>query len=147
MKRSIGLRIFIISLVVFVTLQKAGVSATNKLNQVGLQLWSVRQAMQEDFKGTLIQIANAGYDQIEFAGYYDHDPKEIRALLDSLGLTAPAAHTGYDLLSGENLQKTIEAAKIIGHEYLIMPSLPRIQRSQSPDQRQEKHKGSRPYSY
>ena len=102
------------------------VSSPKKVDKVGLQLWSVRGEMQNDFEGTLAAIANAGYDQVEFAGYYDRDPVQIKGLLDSLGLTAPAAHVGYDLLTGDNLGKTIADAKALGHEYLILPSLPRL---------------------
>jgi sugar phosphate isomerase/epimerase len=97
---------------------------TGKLANVGLQLYSVRGQMQEDFSGTLKKVAEAGYDQVEFAGYYDHSPAEIKALLDQLGLTSPACHTGYNTLKEDQLQQTIEAAKTIGHEYLIMPVLP-----------------------
>ena len=104
----------------------ACVSSPRKLDKVGLQLWSVKNEMQDDFEGTLAAVAKAGYDQVEFAGYYDRDPVQIKALLDSLGLTAPAAHVGYNLLTGDNLQKTIADAKVLGHEYLILPSLPRL---------------------
>lgn len=104
-------------------------SNPKKLDKIGLQLYSVRRQMSEDFEGTITKVAEAGYDQVEFAGYYDREPKEIKALLDKLGLVAPAAHTGYRLLS-ENLEETIEAAKIIGHEYLILPSLPRVRSAQ-----------------
>jgi sugar phosphate isomerase/epimerase len=102
-----------------------------KLEKVGLQLYSVRGQMQEDFTGTLKKVAEAGYDQVEFAGYYDHSPAEIKALLDQLGLTAPACHTGYNTLKDDQLQQTIDAAKTIGHEYLIMPVLP-IERTPRP---------------
>ncbi len=98
-----------------------------QLDKVGLQLWSVRSAMETDFTGTLAKIADAGFDQVEFAGYYQKDPAEIKGILDSLGLTAPAAHLGYDQLSGKNFTASVEAAKIIGHNTLILPSLPRLE--------------------
>jgi len=104
-----------------------------KLDKVGLQLYSVRGQMQEDFTGTLKKVAEAGYDQVEFAGYYDHSPAEIKALLDQLGLTAPACHTGYNTLKEDQLQQTIDAAKTIGHEFLVMPVLP-IERPPRPPQ-------------
>lgn len=126
MRRSFFVYSLTLLLVCVLMMQPGCVTAPQKLDQIGLQLWSVRHAMQEDFKGTLIRAADAGYDQIEFAGYYGQDPQKIRILLDSLGLTAPANHTGYDLLTGENLERTIEAARIIGHEYLVMPSLPPV---------------------
>jgi sugar phosphate isomerase/epimerase len=105
-------------------LHMARAAGQSKLDKVGLQLYSVRGQMQEDFTGTLQRVAEAGYDQVEFAGYYDHSPKEIKALLDQLGLTAPACHSGYNTLIEDQLAQTIEAAKTIGHEYLIMPVPP-----------------------
>lgn len=107
------------------TLFNVARSAGNrKLDKVGLQLYSVRNQMQEDFTGTMKKVAEAGYDQVEFAGYYDHSPADIKKLLDDLGMTAPACHSGYDLLKDDQIGKTIEAAKIIGHKYLIMPVPP-----------------------
>jgi len=99
-----------------------------QLDKIGLQLYSVRDLMRKDFAGTITKVAEAGFAYVEFAGYYDNPPQDIRALLDKLGLTSPANHTGYNLLTEENLPQTIEAAKIIGHEYLVLPSLPRERR-------------------
>jgi sugar phosphate isomerase/epimerase len=106
-------------------------AGSGKLEKVGLQLYSVRGQMGEDFTGTLTRVAEAGYDQVEFAGYYDHSPAEIKALLDQLGITAPACHSGYDTLKDDRLEQTIEAAKTIGHKYLIMP-VPPIQGTPRP---------------
>ncbi len=99
-----------------------------KLDKIGLQLYSVRDLMKDDFEGTITKVAEAGFAYVEFAGYYDRAPQDIRALLDKLGLTSPANHTGYNLLTEENLPQTLEAAKIIGHEYVVLPSLPRERR-------------------
>lgn len=95
-----------------------------KLDKVGLQLYSVRQLMQQDFTGTITRVVQAGYDQVEFAGYYNHSPEEIKALLDKLAITSPANHTQYNTLKEDTIEQTINAAKIIGHEYLVLPSLP-----------------------
>jgi sugar phosphate isomerase/epimerase len=97
----------------------------NKLDKIGIQLYSVRDLMRDDFEGTITKVAEIGYDQVEFAGYYDRDPKDIRDLLDKLGLTSPASHLGYNLLQDDTLKQTIETAKILGNKYLILPSLPR----------------------
>ncbi len=106
--------------------------APGKLKKVGLQLYSVRGLMRDDFEGTLARVAEAGYDEVEFAGYYERTPREIKALLEKFGLTSPANHNSYDTLKEENLAKTIEAANIIGHKYLILPSLPRPQSREKP---------------
>lgn len=96
----------------------------NKLEKVGLQLYTLSGLMTEDFEGTLEQVAAAGYDQVEFAGYFGRTPEESRAQLDRLGLTSPANHSG-NLLTDDGLTEAIEAAKVIGHEYLIAPTLPK----------------------
>jgi sugar phosphate isomerase/epimerase len=106
-------------------------AAPKKLNKLGVQLYSVRSLMGNDFEGTIAKVAEAGYDQVEFAGYYDRKPEAIKTLLDKLGLDAPASHLGYDLLKKENIEQTIQTSKILGHEYLILPSLPRERSSQS----------------
>lgn len=92
------------------------------LNRIGVQLYTVRNEMAKDFDGSLRKIASLGYKQVEFAGYYNRDPKQIRALLDSLGLEAPSAHVPLRDIR-ENLPRAIETAKIIGHRYLICPYL------------------------
>lgn len=96
--------------------------AADRLKKVGVQLYTVRNEMAKDFEGSLQQIAGIGYDQVEFAGYYNHEPKQVRALLDRLGLDAPSAHVPLKDIR-ENMSSVIENAKIIGHRYLICPYL------------------------
>ena len=47
----------------------------------GLQLYSVRDAMEVDFEGTLKKVADMGYTYVEFAGFFDHPAEEVKALL------------------------------------------------------------------
>ena len=61
----------------------------HKLDEIGIIIGTVGRALQEDFEGVFERIAAAGYTQIEFTGYNDRTPEEIRALLDRLGLTTP----------------------------------------------------------
>lgn len=96
-----------------------------KLDKIGLQLYTMGRTLRDDFEGTITAVAEAGYDFVEFAGYNDVAPQDVRALIDRLGLTSPANHTGANLLTEETLPETIAAAKIVGHEYLVLPSLPR----------------------
>ena len=87
--------------------------------RVGVQLYTVRDAMQKDFEGTLAKVAAIGYKEVEFAGYFDRSPQDIRQLLSRNGLTSPSAHIDYANLTGDAWTKAIAAAKTIGHEYLI----------------------------
>jgi len=80
----------------------------------------LRDLMKQDFDGTLAKVAAIGYKEVEFAGYFDHSPKDVRAAVDRHGVTAPSAHIDYKSL-GEKFPEVIEAAKVVGHEYLVNP--------------------------
>lgn len=92
----------------------------------GLQLYTVRDELKRDFRGTLARIAAVGYREVEFAGYFDESPAALRTLLDGLGLAAPSAHVG-DGLFGPQAERVIDAARTIGHRYLVFAWLPQEQ--------------------
>lgn len=89
----------------------------------GVQLYTVRELLKQDFRGTLQRIAALGYREVEFAGYFDQSPQAIRALLDDLGLAAPSAHAG-DALLGPDAERAIDAALTVGHRYLVVAWVP-----------------------
>ena len=93
-----------------------------KLSKIGVQLYTVRNQMAKDFDGSLKKIAELGFKEVEFAGYYNRTPQQIKTLLGQLGLDAPSAHVAIDALRN-SLNQTIETAKTIGHRYLICPFL------------------------
>lgn len=97
-------------------------AATHEINKVGVQLYTVRDAMKHDFSGTIAKVAAIGYKEIEFAGYFDHSPADIRAILDKNGLTAPSCHVGYDVVQN-HWPETISAAQTIGHSFIVCPSV------------------------
>lgn len=96
---------------------------------IGLQLYTLRDLTEKDFPGTIRKAAQLGYKAVEFAGYYDTPAKEVRALLDELGLQAPSAHVGLnyseaaDIRSSE-LDRQIEYAQELGLQYMVAPSAP-----------------------
>jgi sugar phosphate isomerase/epimerase len=102
-------------------------AAEHRIERIGLQLYTVRGAMKSDFEGTIGKVAQIGYKEVEFAGYFDHSPKEIRAILEKDGLTAPSCHVGYDLLENK-WPETLEAAQVVGHKYVVCPWIDEKQR-------------------
>ena len=102
---------------------------THQIERVGLQLYTVRDAMKTDFAGTIAKVAATGYQEVEFAGYFDHSPKDIRALLDKNSLASPSCHVGYDVVE-KKWPETLEAAKIVGHSYIICPWINEKQRGE-----------------
>ncbi len=97
-------------------------AARKRLNRIGLQLYTLRKEMGGDFTGTLEKVAAAGYKEVEFAGYFDRKPQEVKATLDKLGLASPSVHVSLAALQ-KDLKGAIEAAKIIGHKFIVCPYL------------------------
>lgn len=106
--------------VAFTSLPARALAATDEISKVGLQLYTVRDAMEKDFSGTIARVASTGYKEVEFAGYFDHSPKDVRAIVDKNGLTAPSCHIGYEVVE-KQLPQTIDAAHIVGHTYIVCP--------------------------
>ncbi len=98
------------------------------LEQIGVQLYTVRGLMEKDVAGTLEQVAAIGYDEVEFHDCFDHNPEEIKSLLDQFGLAAPAAHVGIDRLRDE-FDAVLEEAQTVGHRYLVCPWLDEDERT------------------
>jgi sugar phosphate isomerase/epimerase len=97
-------------------------TTTGLTDRIGVQLYSVRDRMEKDFTGTLEGVAKIGFKEVEFAGYFNRTPQDVRAIIDRLGLRAPSSHIGLDLLQ-KDLAGQIASAKVIGHEYITVPAL------------------------
>lgn len=93
--------------------------AAARLDAIGIQLYTLRSLLARDFEGTLSAVAAIGYREVEFAGYFDHQPPEVRRLLDRLGLRAPAAHVAVEALERDP-GPVLDAARTIGHEYVVV---------------------------
>src|SRR4029078_5920265 len=112
----------------------SGAGGSRKLDRIGIQLYTVRNDMEKDFEGTLSKIAGIGYKEGEVAGYLGHSPADVRAILNRLNITAPSPHGPLTMLT-DNWQKTIDDAKVMGHEYLIVAYLNDDQRKSLDDYR------------
>jgi sugar phosphate isomerase/epimerase len=106
-----------------------GRAAEQKIDRLGLQLYTVRTAMEKDFEGTLAKVAAAGYQEVEFAGYFDQDPKKVRAILDRHKLSAPSAHIDYPTVETK-LDQALASARVIGHRFLVNPWIDEEMRKQ-----------------
>lgn len=99
---------------------------------IALQLYSIRTDCAQDFLGCIAQVAQMGYEGVEFAGYHGVDPKDIKKCLDDNGLKAEGTHTALHLLEGDELAKTVELHKTLDCPWAIVPWLPEESRS-TPD--------------
>ena len=93
----------------------------------GLALYTVRDAMTKDARATLEKVAQAGYVNIETAGYengkfYNLSPVEFKALLDEMKLTPISAHQG--TVTFDNVDQQIADLKAVGFKYFVIPVPP-----------------------
>lgn len=97
-------------------------SQKKKLDRIGLQLYTIRTELQKDFEKSIAKVAEIGYKELEFAGYYNRSPKDITRIINQHELDAVAAHISLEVLS-TNLQEVVEGANTIGFRYVICPWL------------------------
>jgi len=90
---------------------------------VGLELYSVREALKQDPQGTVRAVAQMGYQCVEFYGPYyewtEAQTKEMRKLLDDLGIHCYSTHNDEANLSAKNLERTRDLNLILGCKYVV----------------------------
>jgi sugar phosphate isomerase/epimerase len=91
--------------------------------KIGLQLYTVRTMTANDMIGTLEKLAEAGYDTVETAGYGNSNPRDIRAALDRLGMSAVGAHVALSRIENE-FNTVAQEMQELGCRHLIVPWLP-----------------------
>lgn len=104
-----------------------------------IQLYSVRDDIKNDFKGSIAAVAQAGYTGIEAAGYgdgkfYGLAPAEFKKEIEDAGMTVLSSHTGISLAEDvsatdwDNVwqwwDQAIAAHKEAGMKYIVKPSMP-----------------------
>jgi sugar phosphate isomerase/epimerase len=83
--------------------------------------------MKADPERTLAAVRAIGYTDVELLWSFQNfgrTPKQVRATLDHEGLRAPSAHMAPEVIIAPDWQQSLETAKLLGHDYLIVPSLP-----------------------
>jgi sugar phosphate isomerase/epimerase len=105
--------------------------------KMGLQLYTIRDAMARDVDGTLKQVAALGYQEVETYGfdpdnlrYYNLPARDFAQRLRDHGLTSPSGHydlnrfaTASDADLHRYVDRCIEGAKLVGHRYITWPFL------------------------
>lgn len=86
----------------------------------GIQLYTVRDQLPTDTPGTLKQLHEIGFREVETFTFGKYTPKEYRALLDDAGLKVPSAHLN---LNAPDLGPIFEQANILGAHYATSSSL------------------------
>lgn len=132
------------------TRQQAKTRLAQPIQNLGVQLFTLREWLNRDFEGALRWLADNRYQELEFAGYFGRSADDIRSLMGELDLRAPSAHisppeAGGNIdpfkLSPEEMMKlvaqvfapdqlrrrveeSLPIAKALNHKYLVLPILP-----------------------
>jgi sugar phosphate isomerase/epimerase len=91
--------------------------------QISVQLWSVKDEVKADFKGTLKTLADMGFEGVEFAnefGEFSGNATAIKKVLDSLSLKGSGAHVSFEQLNDKNFADTVKFYQVLGVDMLIV---------------------------
>lgn len=91
---------------------------------VGLELYSVREALAKDPQGTVRAVAAMGYECVEFYGPYrqwtEAQAKDMRKLVDDLHIKCYSTHNDGDNFKPENIERTRDLNRILGCKYVVL---------------------------
>jgi sugar phosphate isomerase/epimerase len=96
----------------------------DRLDRIGIQLYTVRDLVRQDLEGTLVALKEIGFAEVEFAGYpAGASAAQVRAMLARAGLDAPSGHFGLEQVR-DAWEQTADFARGVGHRFVVVPSLP-----------------------
>lgn len=144
MKRvNTSLRVFLLLMTVSVSalfVQSCGNAKSQQTESpakknIGIQLWSVRDAMNADAAATIARLGEIGYTYVEAASYadgkfYGMEPAEFKGLLEQNGMSMRGSHTGINLPKEGEWEQAMQwwddciaAHKAVGAEWIVKPSM------------------------
>ena len=95
---------------------------------IGLQLYTVRDAMKKDVPGTLKQVSDIGYKYVEMADYangkfYGYAPADFKKLVTGLGMEVLSSHAGVSPkgITDDEARKMAEDHAAVGAKYCMQP--------------------------
>ena len=91
------------------------------MKNFGIQLYSVRDAMSENMEDALRAIAEMGYKQVEFAGFFGRTAEQVKAILEETGLEIIGTHSSFEELRPTNIEQTVRYHKAIGNRNFVVP--------------------------
>jgi sugar phosphate isomerase/epimerase len=112
-------------------LAASALRASQRTVPIGLELYSVRMELMRDLMGTVTAVGKMGYQVVEFySPYYSwtiEQAKDVRKLLDDLGVKCHSTHNGAVSISADGMQKAIDLNQTIGSRTIVIASPPKVQ--------------------
>ena len=114
----------------------SGVNKSKRNYGVGIQLYTIRDAMSADILGTLKKVSAIGYKNLELAGYsngkfYGYSPAEFKKIIADLGMEAISSHTQVESasISLDQAKLMADAHAQLGVKYCIKPWVEEVDRN------------------
>jgi len=104
-------------------LARQPLGSAKKLDRIGLETYAVRHAMEQDPERTLAAVRAIGYTDVELLwsfNLFGRTPAQVAATLRNEGLRAPSCHMSPGTIF-VGWERSLEKAKILGHQYLFVP--------------------------
>ncbi len=99
-------------------------AAASSAIPVGLELYSVRDALKQDPQGTVRTVAQMGYQAVEFYAPYfewtDIQARQTRKLLDDLNIRCYSTHNNADYFLPKNINRVRDLNLILGCKYVVL---------------------------
>jgi sugar phosphate isomerase/epimerase len=79
---------------------------------IAVQLYSLREEAQKNFRHVLHSVAEMGYQGVEPAGFHGMTPREFRDFVEGLGMRVCSSHSPW--ANPDNINEVIETVGILG---------------------------------
>jgi len=103
---------------------------------VGLQLYTIRDAMAADVPGSLKKLSDMGYKNLELANYadgkfYGYEPAEFKKMVNDLGMDIISSHTSVEAagITTESAKKMADDHALLGVKYCVQPWIEEVNRN------------------
>jgi len=90
---------------------------------LSIQLYTLRDACAEDFRGVIERVARIGYAGVELAGLYGLSPAEVRSLVEGGGMRVSGTHV-QGRVDGDDLERIADESAALGAPFMVVPMLP-----------------------
>jgi len=87
------------------------------MKPISVQLYSLRDQAQKDFRGVLQKVAEIGYKGVEPAGLHGMAPGEARKTIEDLGMVVSSNHGPWP--NRDNLNEVIDVAGALGTNLVV----------------------------
>jgi sugar phosphate isomerase/epimerase len=95
---------------------------------IGLQLYTIREAMGKDVPGSLKKVSDTGYKYLEVASYgngkfYGYLPGDLKKMANDLGMEIISSHAGVNPagITADEARKMAEDHAKLGVKYCLQP--------------------------